>query len=364
MRFYTFLRFFVYLFWLPDVADDKRHRFDRIRRTVTRLRAAILLLVFIVAVGTVGYVLIENAPVFDAYYMAIITLASVGFNEVFPLSFAGRLFTSFLIIFNLGLFAYSISTIASIFAEGGFTKLISDFRMLEKIQVLENHTIVCGFGRHAHEVTQELEKQGIEFVVIESNEAKIQEIQEETNFLCVEGDATDDDVLHEAGIERAATLVITLPDDSDNIFIVVSARQFNPKIRIICRANQQADETKLRRAGADHVVMPERIGGFYMATLVNKPDLVEFFTLLSNMGPANVAFEELPVSTLLSKYQGKSIAESHLDTDCRLPIVAIRHPNGQYILNPPPQTPLLPETHIVVFGSNEQMSRFRQMAIG
>jgi voltage-gated potassium channel len=364
MRIYTFLRIFLYLFWLPNVGSDKKHRFDKIITTVKRLRTAFLLLIFIIAAGTTGYILIEGVPFFDAYYMSVITLASVGYGEVFPLSQAGRLFTTILILSNIGLFTYSISTIASIFAEGGFTKLIIEYRMIEKLQALNGHTIVCGFGRHALEVTQELAKQGISFVVVEIDQNKAKYLADETDYLFVVGDATQDEILLGAGIERASSLVITLPDDSDNIFIIVTARQFNPKLRIICRANQQADETKLRRAGADHVVMPERIGGFYMATLVNKPDLVEFFTLISNMGPSNVVFEELPVRLLLPKYQGRTIGESHLDTDCRLPIVAIREPNGQYLLNPPPHTLLQMETHIVVFGNQEQMVKFREIAMG
>lgn len=362
MHLSAFLRLFVYLFWLPHL--HRGHRFDRIESMVRRLRIAILFLLAITATGTVGYMVIEGAGFFDAYYMTIITLASVGYGEVIPLSRMGRLFTSFLIISNIGLFTYAISMIAHVFAEGGFSKLISEYGMLNNIQSLNGHTIVCGYGRHATEVAQELAKQGIAFVVIEQNHEKIQLLSETTPYLFVEGNATEDAILMEAGIERAASLVVTLPDDSANTFIILSARQLNPKIRIICRANQQADEIKLRRAGADHVVMPERIGGFYMATLVNKPDLVEFFTLISNMGPANVVFEELPVRKLLPKYQGRTIAESHLVTDCRLPIVAIREVSGHYMLNPPPQTPLQPDTHIVVFGNPEQMKKFKEMAMG
>ncbi|MCC7245008.1 MAG: potassium channel protein [Saprospiraceae bacterium] len=330
--------------------------------TVRRLRTAILFLVIITTVGTLGYVLIEGVSWFDAYYMAIITLASVGYGEVFPMSTAGRLFTTILIISNLGLFTYAISTIAHVFAEGGFSKLVLEYFMLERIQKFKGHTIICGYGRHAKEVTQELSKQGIQFVVIENSPDKIHELSE-ARFSYIEGDATEDAILNEAGIERAASLVITLPDDSDNIFIVISARQINPKIRIICRATNQADEAKLLRAGADHVVMPERIGGFYMATLVNKPDLVEFFNLISNMGPANVVFEELAVKDLMGKYQGRSIQDSQIVTECRIPVVAVRHPNGQYELNPPPSTPLQPDTHIVVFGNPEQMKKFREMAL-
>jgi voltage-gated potassium channel len=359
----TFIRLVLYVIFLPKVQEDKRHRFDRIRQSVKRLRAAFLLLVAMTAIGTLGYMLIEGAHWFDAYYMTIVTLSSVGYAEIIPLGTAGRAFSSLLIISNLGLFTYAVSTIAHVFAEGGFSKMLKEYAMFERIGKLKQHVIVCGYGRHATEVIQELEKQQIEFVVIEQNPAKVQYLAEQLNICFINGDATEDEVLIEAGIERASSLVITLPDDSDNIFIIVTARQLNPKIRIICRSNQQADETKLRRAGADHVVMPERIGGFYMATLVNKPDLVEFFTLISNMGPANVVFEELSVRDLHPKYQGRTIEDSHLATDCRIPIVAIRHPNGQYELNPSPNTPLQPDTHIVVFGNPEQMERFRQMAV-
>ena len=363
MHLNTYFRLFTYLFFLPKVKADRKHRFERIELTVRRLRTAFFFLALMTAVGTTGYMLIEGASLFDSYYMTIITLASVGYEEVIPLSNTGRFFTSILIISNLGLFTYAISTIAHVFAEGGFSKLITEYVMLEKIRALQGHTIVCGYGRHATEVTQELAKQNIDFVVIEQGHDKARLLSETTNYLHVEGDATDDAILMEAGIERAASLVITLPDDSDNIFIIITARQLNAQLRIICRSNQQADESKLRRAGADHVVMPERIGGFYMATLVNKPDLVEFFNLISNMGPANVVFEELPVRSLLPQYQGRTIEESHLITDCRIPIVAIRQPNGQYDLNPSPQTQLQPDTHIVVFGNPEQMKKFRAMAL-
>ncbi len=362
MKINSILRLFLYVLVLPKVRADRRHRFERIKQTVKRFRTALLLLAMITTVGTLGYMLIEGARLFDAYYMTIITLASVGYSEIIPLSDTGRFFTTILIIFNIGFFTYAISTIAHVFAEGGFSLLINEYNMLDKIQDLKGHAIVCGYGRHATEVTQELSKQGISFVVIEQNPEKVQ-VLKENNYFYVDGDATQDEILKEAGIESAASMVVTLPDDSDNIFIIITARQFNPKLRIICRANQQADEVKLRRAGADHVVMPERIGGFYMATLVQKPDLVEFFNLISNMGPDNVVFEELPVKDLLPKYQGRTIDESHLVTDCRIPIVAIRHINGEYILNPPPDTALHPDTHIVVFGNPEQMKKFRTMAM-
>lgn len=340
-----------------------QRRFQKIADMVVRVRLAVLMMLFSLGVGTVGYVVIEKYPWFDAYYMAVITLASVGFGEVHPLSTAGRVFTSFLILFNVGLFAYAISTITGIFAEGGFSKLLSDYRMNRNIESLHGHAIVCGFGRHATELSQELAKQGIRFVVIENNPEKIEQLRETTDFLFVEGDATDDEILEEAGIRRAMSIVITLPKDADNLFITLSARQINPALRIITRASSIADETKIRRAGANHTVVPERIGGFYMATLLNKPDLVEFFNLLSNMGPSNVVFEEIPVQRLRPEFQGKTIRDSGLHDIFPVSLVAVRRPNSQYELNPPHTAVLQPSWHIVVLGNPEQMAQFRQAAL-
>lgn len=359
----TALHLILLFFRLPHLKDQRRYRFRRIVQIIRRLRLAIALAFFALTIGTVGYVVIEGFSWFDAYYMAVITLASVGFSEIHPLSNAGRLFTTFFILFNIGLFAYAISTITSIFAEGGFTKILHDFRMNRRIEELDGHTIVCGYGRHATEVAQELGKQGIPFVVIENRHDRVEQLRQQTDYLYLEGDATDDDVLDEAGIHRATALVVTLPSDADNLFITLSARQINPKLRIISRANNLADEIKIRRAGADHTVVPEQIGGFYMATLVNKPDLVEFFTLLSNMGPSNVVFEEIEVSNLNPVFQGKTIAEGGLNSVGRVSVVALRYPNGQYELNPPPSAVLRPDWHIVVLGNSEQMRHFRQNAL-
>lgn len=354
--------FLMLFFRLSTGKKSRKSRFKRVYLILKRIRIAFLLGISALTVGILGYVLIEGYSWFDAYYMAIITLASVGYGEVHPLSDAGRLFTSFYILINVGIFAYAISTITGIFAEGGFAKLLHDFRMNQKIESLHAHVIVCGFGRHASEVVQELSKQGVPFVIVEKDASAVDELRH-SGFLYFEGDATEDDVLMEVGIDRAKALVLTLPDDADNLFITLSARQINPKLRIISRAGNLADEIKIRRAGADHTVVPEQIGGFYMATLVNKPDLVEFFTLLSNMGPNNVVFEEIEVARLLPDVQGKPIAGSGLDQMARISVVAVRRPNGQYELNPPNDTVLQPGWHIVLLGNLEQMNLFKQKAL-
>ena len=356
----NYVHFILLFLRLPGIQKSQRHRFERFVQTIVRLRLAVGLVLFSLVSGTVGYVVIEDYTWLEAYYMSVITLASVGFGEVHPLSPAGRIFTTFLILFNVGLFAYAISTITSIFAEGGFHHLLHEFRMNRKIEELNGHTIVCGYGRHATEVAQELAKQGMPFVVIENRAEKIEQLRTETGYLFVEGDATNDEVLKEAGIHRARALVVTLPSDADNLFITLSARQMNQGMRIISRANNPSDEIKIQRAGANHTVVPEQIGGFYMATLVNKPDLVEFFNLLSNMGPSNVVFEELRVGELKPEHQGKPIEESGLNMGGRIALVAVRYPNGQYELNPPPSAILHPDWHIVVLGNPEQMTEFRK----
>ncbi|MFN0015977.1 MAG: potassium channel family protein [Saprospiraceae bacterium] len=354
--------FLLTFFGINDAKIRRKSRFRRVYKTIKRIRIAFALALTALIVGMLGYVLIEGYSWFDAYYMAVITLASVGYQEVHPLSDAGRLFTSFYILFNIGTIAFAISTITGIFAEGGFSKLLHDFRMNQKIAGLNAHVVVCGYGRHAIEVAQELSKQGIPFVIIE-NDPETVELLRNTEHLFFEGDATNDDVLMDAGIDRARALVLTLPDDADNLFVTLSARQINSKLRIISRASNLADEVKIRRAGADHTVVPEQIGGFYMATLVNKPDLVEFFTLLSNMGPSNVVFEEIEVARLLPDMQGKPIAEIGLERRGRVSVVALRRSNGQYELNPPTSTVLRPGLHIVLLGNPEQMQAFKQNAL-
>ncbi len=355
----NFIHFILFFVRLPVTGNQHSHRQQRISSVMRRLRTAILLMVSSILVGTVGYILIENYSWLDAYYMAVITLASVGFAEVHPLSAAGKIFTTFLILFNVGSFAYAISTITSMLAEGGFHKLLLEFRMNKHIDDLLKHTIVCGYGRHGSEVAQELTKQNIPFVIVESLPDRLEILRKETNYLFVEGDATQDEVLLEAGILRAAALLTTLPHDADNLFITLSARQVNPQLRIISRANGLLDEAKIQRAGADQTVVPERIGGFYMATLVSKPDAIDFFNLLSNLGPSKVVFEEIPVRQLPAGFQDQSIAASPLAQTPAVAIVAVRYPDGRYELNPPPSFLLKPDLNVVLFGTAEQMAAFR-----
>jgi voltage-gated potassium channel len=352
-----------HLFRAKDIYFTQKGRLDHFLSAVRRLWYALCMMVLAVMIGTLGYRMIEHTPWFDAYYMSLVTISTVGFGEVIALSHEGRLFTSFLILFNIGFFTYAILITTSIFSDPEIHAFFSDFTMMHRIQKLQQHTIVCGFGRHAGEVCKELAKQKIPFVIIETDAEKIALLSRETDYLFLQGNATTDEVLQEAGIERAKSLVVTLPTDANNVFVVLSARQLNPGLKIISRLNNAYDELKLRRAGANHVVMPEQIGGFYMATLVNKPDLVAFFTLISNMGTNRVIFEEIAVARLKQEFRDLSIAQSGIQTATQVPIMGLRHSDGQYQLNPSPETVLESDMHIVVLGDADQIDRFYSVVL-
>lgn len=268
---------------LPAIHSDERHKFSRLIAFIQKLRVSVFLILLAVGVGVLGYMIIEGYSLFEAYYMTIITLSTVGFGEVRELSDGGRLFTTLLLLINLGIFTFAISSISILIGNGHLQHILLDLFMIEKLEKISEHHIVCGFGRHGQQVATELHRQNLPFVIIELHAEKLNLLREETDYFFLEGDATDDDVLLEAGIQRAATILITLPDDAANLFVVISAKQLNEKIKVISRSTNERDEAKLRKAGADFVILPEKLGGFYMATLVKNPNLVEFFTLVSHL---------------------------------------------------------------------------------
>jgi voltage-gated potassium channel len=197
--------------------------------------------------------------------------------------------------------------------------------------------------------------------VLESNPQKIAELHLQNDFLFLEGDATHDQILLEAGIKAAKSLIVSLGDDADNVFVTLSARQLNPKLNIVSRASNLMTERKLMRVGANHVVLPERLGGFYMATLVRKPEVVEFFTLISNMGSAQIQFEEIETDALGQLFIGKSLIDLNIRTQTGVNIIGLRDTNGLYTVNPSPNTLLVSGMKIIVLGDLEQMNRFRAM---
>ncbi|MEY4204232.1 MAG: hypothetical protein RL013_1936 [Bacteroidota bacterium] len=360
MNILSSLRLLIWLFKLPDLSKTRPANRKNLVSSIKRLRVAIAWMALAVVAGMLGYRIIEGSSWFDSYYMSLITLSTVGFGEVIPLSHEGRVFTSFLVLFNIGLFTFSVSTIFSIFADPEIRHIFMELNIIDRINKLNGHTIICGFGRHGGEVCNELQKQKTPFVIIESDSRRVHWLEQESDFLFIEGDATEDAILNNAGIIRASTLILTLPEMANNLSGVITARSMNPQIKIIARATKPADELKLYRAGADHVVLPERIGGFFMANLAKRPDLIEYISLLANMQPHDLMLEEIPVLDIKKDFRGMSIEEINFIATDLPPVVAIRYPNGRFELHPATRTVLDSDMCILVLGSPEQIKLYKE----
>ncbi len=319
-----------------------------------RLLIPLVLLVCLTIIGSLGYMLIENYNFLEAFYMTIITVASVGFNEVHPLSDTGRVFTIFLIVINLGLFTYFISLLSRFFFDIEFINKYKMINMENKIQHLNNHVIICGFGRNGKESAQILYNNKIPFVVLEEKEEAFTDLNFEVTHL-IKGNATRDEVLLDAGIKNARALISTLPVDADNLFVVLTARQLNPALTIISRASQDTSVNKLKIAGANNVIMPDKIGGAHMATLVMLPDVVELISILGTRSNQQFRVAELKVN--------KSIALNELNlwnkTNCT--ILGIKGEEREFIINPLSSYIIKLGERLIVMGSDEQIEEARKM---
>jgi voltage-gated potassium channel len=312
------------------------------------------MLVLTVLFGTVGYILIENFSFLEALYMTVITISTVGFAEVKPLSEAGRIFTIFLILVNLGLFTYFVTLLTRFFSDGEFSKLYKQIKMENSINQLRQHVIICGFGRNGKESAQILFNNKIPFVVLEEKNELENDLEfSVTHFM--KGDATKDEVLLEAGIKNARALITSLPVDADNLFVVLTAKQLNPALKVISRASQDSSVQKLKIAGADNVIMPDKIGGAHMATLVMLPDVVEMLSILSTQNNNEFRVAEIQSS--------KKITLGELDmwsnTNCT--ILGIKNTGNNYTINPGASYQINPGERLIVMGSDEQIENAKKL---
>jgi voltage-gated potassium channel len=317
-----------------------------------RLLLPLLLILLLVGFGIGGYMLIEGYTFVEALYMTIITIGSVGYEEVHPLSKGGMIFTTVLIILNLAVFTIFITMITRYFADGEFQREYKFLTMQERIEKLHNHVIICGLGRNGQEAAQVLHTNQIPFVVLEEKEIEPNLPFELKYFLT--GDARNDDVLQQAGINKARALITTLPNDADNLYVVLTARQENPGLRIISRASQISSVNKLKIAGATNVIMPDKIGGAHMATLVMHPDIHELISLMTTRNNAGFRIEELAVKI----HQPLGKLNLWQATGCT--VLGIKH-QKDYLLNPPPEHELMTGQSIIVMGSEVQIRRVREM---
>lgn len=320
-----------------------------------RFLKAVVLLAVVFAFGVSGYTYIENFSLLDAVYMTTNTVASVGFGEVHPLDDAGKVFTIALIVLSVISYAYAISVITSIIIEGEFNLYFKHYRVNKEIEKLKGHVIVCGYGRNGSQACDQLRSGKLPFLVVEQSPMLIDQMRADGKILFIEGDATKDEVLVQAGIENAAALITTLPDDADNVFVVLTARGINPTMKIISRASNDGAETKLKRAGANNVIMPDKIGGTHMAALLTKPDVLEFLDYIT--GKINIRIEEIHFNKLPERFKNKTIHELEIRKKTGANVIGFKKGNGEYTINPPPETLMESDTKLFVLGTEEQVNK-------
>ncbi len=326
-----------------------------------RFYAPLLIMVSVWIVGTIGYVLIDNYSWFDAFYMTIITVATVGYGEVAPLSYSGKLFTAFLIITSFGTFAYAVSSITKFVIDGEFNEFFKSRKLSTTIEKLSDHIIICGYGRNGRQAAQVLKKHNKRFVVIEKSADLTTSLNHRFSELIITGDSTQDEVLIKAGILKAKALITTLPVDADNLFIVLTARNLNKDLTIISRASEDNSDTKLKIAGANNVIMPDKVGGAHMASLVMKPDVMEFIDHITAEGGDTVNLEEISFDKIPDELKNKTLKDLEIRNRSGANIIGYKTVEGEYMVNPSADTRIIAGSKLFVLGTHEQIVALKQL---
>lgn len=320
----------------------------------TRIYTAIFLMVFILLVGVFGYKMISGYTWIDATYMTVITMTTVGFGEVVPLDDQSKIFTIFLILSSVLIMGYALSIITEYILSKNDVDELKFKRMQKKIDSLKNHVVICGYGRNGKQAARKLLAYNKSFVIIE-RDREMEERMQQDNVPYVIGNANEDEVLMQAGIDRASSFISALPNDADNLFVVLSTRQINKNINIISRASNESSYDKLKFAGANNVILPDKIGGDHMASLVVIPGLMEFIDNLSIVGKSNINIEEVAVEKLFHNRKTGTIKDLDLRRKTGCSVIGYKDEKGEYTVNPEAEFELAPNSKIIVLGRPEQI---------
>ena len=314
------------------------------------------------ATGTAGFVLIDHYPPFDAFYMTLITMTTVGYGEVYPLSHAGRVFNSFLIAFGVTTIFIAIGAMTQTIIEREFGEAIGKRRNKRMIDNLRQHYIICGFGRVGRGAAAELQHAGVPFVVVDTNPDRV-EAAIFSGMLAVAADATRDETLHQVGIERARGLIAALATDADNLFVLLSAKGLNPNIYVAARAAEEGAEAKMRRAGADAVFAPYSLTGHRLAQSLLRPHVVQFLDLTTKEIGLDIAIEQVRVSEE-SEMDGKSLRQMQLSRDFGVTVMGIRRSDGQMLFNPAADVAVVGGDYLIVMGKPENLRTLESLVAG
>jgi len=313
----------------------------------------------VLAGGTTGYVVIEGWSAWDAFYMTVTTVATVGFREVHELSRAGQVFTVLLIVSGVGTAFYTATLLATTIVEGGLQRRFERRRTTSMLQQLRDHFILCGHGRIGSMIADELDRQRVPFVIIERDPARVRAVIDR-GWIGMEADASQEDVLTRAGINRARGLIAAVGTDAENVYTVLTARVMRPDLFIIARVESDDAEHKLRRAGADRVISPYHIGAAHMVQTALRPAVVDFVQLATSSGHLELSMEQVRVPSP-STVVGKSLVESGIRQKFGVIIVAIKRSDGAMEFNPPSEAVIRGGDELVVLGGAESVKALEEM---
>ncbi|MBM4273717.1 MAG: potassium channel protein [Deltaproteobacteria bacterium] len=325
-----------------------------LRKVLTLAGALTALLVL----GSLGFVWIEGWTFFDALYMTVTTLSTVGYREVHPLSRAGQVYNIVLILSGMGVMFYIVTALARVVVEGEIREALGKRRLLKRLKKLSDHYIICGFGRIGEIVARQLTQRGLPVVIVENNPETLARL-ETLDYSFVAGDATREETLLEAGIDRAKGLVAVLHSDAGNVYITLTARSLNPNLLIVARGEELGSEQKLLRAGADKVESPYEMGGRKMAHTILRPTVVTFMELAMHEG-IEWSMEEIAVGTR-SPLLGLPLKDTGIRRKLNLIIVAIKRADGEMLFNPTPETALRPGDTLIVLGLRKNLEALEEM---
>ena len=311
-------------------------------------RFVALLILLVIVTGTIGYSLIEGWSLWDAFYMTIITITTVGYFEVHPLSTAGRVFTVAIILVGVGAFFYAFTLFMALLASGTLLERRERKRLARMLDDLTDHFILCGFGRLGEIIAREFARQRVPFVIVERNAERVR-VAMEHGYFCVEADASNEDVLRRVHIDRARGLVAAVSTDAENVYAVLSARLLKPDLFIVGRAETEDARTKLTRAGANRVISPYHIGGLQLAQTALRPAVVDFVELATSSEHLELNLEQVHIGDA-SPLAGRSLIDAGLRQRFGVVVVGIRRADGKMDFNPAPETAILAGDDLVVLG--------------
>ena len=326
----------------------------------SKINKTLFLVGTILAIGTIGYIILSGYSFVDALYMTVITVTTVGFGEIRPFSPEEKIFTIFLILTSITVFGYAVSAFSEYLVSGRLFEHFKHKKVEKQIANLKGHTIVCGYGRNGKQAILKLKNYNKDFVVVEGKK-KMSEFLDNEDILNINGDATLDETLLSAGIKNASYLITALPSDADNLFVVLTVSQLNKNCKVISRASNESSYSKLKIAGASNVIMPDKLGGDHMASLVTTPDVIEFVDRLTIEGETTANLEEVAVNDLPIKYLNKTILDLDLRKQTGCTVIGFRNPDKDYIINPEADIKLVSGSQLIILGRPEQIIKLREV---